>query len=134
MFNRTSNLYHNYTGPSSISVVHKRAPTDDSVRLLKEMEDAVIQNIVDSITVNNNEFNCKIYYMRDNLNMDNKYSIVYSLNGNKHVCNITIPQEMGHSNEIQQKQIKLIHSALAEDIASQILMSSVNLTEFNHLK
>lgn len=38
----------------SVSVTEKRAPTDESVRLLKEMESAVREKVVESVRVERN--------------------------------------------------------------------------------
>lgn len=52
------NSYNFRTGPSSvyqkIDIKEHRAPTDESVRLLKEMEEKALQKILGSVTLHNN--------------------------------------------------------------------------------
>lgn len=50
-----TNIDNRTVFPSSIEITEKRAPTDDSVRLLNEMQDKAVSNII-----------CKISNERDN--------------------------------------------------------------------
>gem|GEM_PF-2896609 len=60
-----------------------RAPTDESVRLLKEMEDAAEKKIIESVHVKSNAFECVVHVMYDVLSDDKIYRAVFSLNGKK---------------------------------------------------
>lgn len=64
--------------------VHEhRAPTDESVRLLKEMEEAARQKVLSSIRLDRNEFKCVIQFMLDNMSMDRVAHVMLDLNGKK---------------------------------------------------
>jgi len=58
-----------------------RAPTDESVRLLKEMEDAAEKKIIESVHVKSNAFECVVHVMDDALSDEKIYRAVFSLNG-----------------------------------------------------
>jgi hypothetical protein len=50
--------------PNTIEVIEKRAPTDDSVRLLNEMHDKAVSNIICKISNDrNNTFKWEAYFM-----------------------------------------------------------------------
>ena len=68
MFNKTFN-YEGDTHNSFNSEVHEhRAPTDASVRLLREMEDKATKNLLSRSIINNNILNCKwsVFYSAEN--------------------------------------------------------------------
>lgn len=50
--------------PSSIEITEKRAPTDDSVRLLNEMQDKAVSNIICKVSnETDNAFKWEAYFM-----------------------------------------------------------------------
>ena len=59
MFNRIYNDVASGPTNTTVKVTEQRAPTDDSVRLLKEMEEAARKKITESTTVHNTEFTCR---------------------------------------------------------------------------
>ena len=67
MFDKTivfpTKIYGNSYTP--VTVTEKRAPTDESVRLLKEMEEKAREKIIDSFTVNDTHFECKFFQEMD---------------------------------------------------------------------
>jgi len=69
MFDRNS-VTNNFS-PEKIEVIHKKAPTDESVRLLSEMEEKILNKIVFSKSIANNCFDGEWYVippgMEDNL-------------------------------------------------------------------
>ena len=66
MFNRT-NYVTVKDGPTYVTktTTEYRAPTDESVRLLKEMEEKAREKIIDSFTVNDTHFECKFFQEMD---------------------------------------------------------------------
>lgn len=69
--------------PSSINVTveEKRAPTDESVRLLREMEEKIQKSLVQSIRVENTEFNCVVHVFEDLMSSQFRLMAVFKLNG-----------------------------------------------------
>ena len=74
-------------GPRSIDVHHTvtehRAPTDESVRLLKEMEAAAREKVVQSIRLESNDFNAVVQEQYDPLNDQRHYRVIFSANGKR---------------------------------------------------
>ncbi len=63
------------------TVQEHRAPTDDSVKLLREMEDKAEQQVVQSVRVGDTAFDCVIHLSHDMLSMKNKMRVIFSLGG-----------------------------------------------------
>lgn len=62
--------------------VHEhRAPTDDSVRLLREMEDKARQQVEQSINVGGNDFECVVNIEVESMSMDTVAVALFRLNG-----------------------------------------------------
>lgn len=59
-----TNIDNRTVFPSSIEITEKRAPTDDSVRLLNEMQDKAVSNIICKITNDtDNAFKWEAYFI-----------------------------------------------------------------------
>ena len=111
MFDRyTYSKNYNHT-----RVTEQRAPTDESVRLLKEMEEKAREKIIDSFTVNDTHFECKFFQEMDVVTQEMKYVVIYSMNGKKRTVNVRVEQGV-----IADNYKKLI-SAVANDIAHAML-------------
>ena len=50
-----------------VTVTEKRAPTDESVKLLREMEAKAEAEVVKAVSVSNSTFECVIHQQIDNL-------------------------------------------------------------------
>ena len=75
--------HHESRISSSVHVTEKRAPTDESVRLLAEMEAAAAARVKAAIRVTDTAFECVIHAARDHLNDRMLIAAVFSLNGRK---------------------------------------------------
>lgn len=78
-------VYRVQSGPSHISVhktvEEKRAPTDESVRLLREMERSARDEVIKSIKVANTCMEVVLHKKRDYLSAITHYLCVFNLNG-----------------------------------------------------
>ena len=85
MFDKTivfpTKVYGNSYTP--VTVTEKRAPTDESVRLLKEMEEKAREKIIDSLTVRDTNFECKIIQEKDMITGYTHFVVIYSMNGTR---------------------------------------------------
>ena len=110
--------FHNHNVRAETHVTERRAPTDESVRLLKEMEYEAKQKIVESITVNNTTFECSIQMNIDPMNDKSVYWIVYKLNGKQGKLEVGIPN---YKNLTDIEKIIHIRNELAKDIAANMI-------------
>lgn len=72
-------------GPTTINVdvTEKRAPTDESVRPLKEMESAAEAKVLEAVRCGDNTFDCTIHVQDDHLSGSRLFAIIFKLNGRK---------------------------------------------------
>ena len=99
-------------------VTEKRAPTDESVRLLREMEKEALNKIIKNIDLSNNQFSARVLVFEDLLNLNNKGKVLFSLNGKKHELNVSFG-----FLESEEDMIKKCYDELAKYVAREILMS-----------
>lgn len=86
--------------PNTIEVIEKRAPTDDSVRLLNEMQDKAVSNIICKISNDrNNTFKWEAYFMNiASLDLDQAGFLLLKLvvNGKKYEKKIKVKNNFIH--------------------------------------
>lgn len=83
MFNRTVLVAPTHRVTEHVHVTHKHAPTDESVRLLKEFEERAAAKVLDAVKVSNSTFECVIHSQRDFASGDIELAAIFSLNGTK---------------------------------------------------
>ena len=107
--------YHNH------KVNIHRAPTDESVKLLKEMEEKAEKKITDSIRVKNSDIEMVVHHKFDHLNQQDMYTVLYRLNGKKEIVRVNCNEWNNHQEEILK--------AVSEHIAINLLSSIKFLKE-----
>lgn len=117
MFDRTNSVYITESSRSAnVNVVEKRAPTDDSVKLLKEMELAAENKLLDVFRIGckDNKLDCIVvkYYLSD-YDLDHNYLVMFSLNNVKFKESFTIKDSIDNTKAI-------IFSKVTEIIASKV--------------
>jgi hypothetical protein len=99
-----------------VSVTEKRAPTDESIRLYREMEEKARASIIKAVSVIDNKFNAMVHAYRDHLSGKNRFIIIFTLNGHKHDVEVeTFDDATG--DEIVQKVV----DAVAHRVACEFL-------------
>ncbi len=68
--------------PPETRITHHRAPTDESIRLLNEMQDKAMKNLLARIEVNNNQFSFKL--LSSKCDWENAYVLYYLIEINGH--------------------------------------------------
>lgn len=124
---RESDFWHRESTRVSVnsrSEVHEhRAPTDDSVRLLREMEQRVRDEVVKTTIVRDTDFECVVYKTADLMMGDTAFAIVYSLGGKKH----RTEYRASARDQLDIDDVSRgIRDAVARDIASVMLASAFN--------
>lgn len=109
----------------NVNVTEHRAPTDESVRLLREMEEAAEKNVLDRVKLADNGFECALTLYRDAMNDEVRVIARYKLNGRVSEVEHRIPTTQ-FSRRPQEKleAILPIRVKIAEDIASQMLAAA----------
>lgn len=101
---------------ADINVTEKRAPTDQSVRLLREMETAAKAEVIKAIAVNDNQFSGVIHHMQDYLTGMHRLRFIYSVNGKKITTDYS-----AETVATPDKWIPGLIDAVARDLAAEIL-------------
>ena len=107
----------------NVTVHEHRAPTDESVRLLKEMEEKAREKIFDSFRLDGNGFECVIQCERDCMTMDTTAVAVFSLNGRKMqaLARVTDRERQRDSPVLLASRLR---DAVALTIANDVLSAS----------
>lgn len=112
-------------GPRSVhhshaaTITEKRAPTDESVRLLKEFEEKAEAKVVAAISVGDTTFECVLHQQEDMLSDKLLYRAIFSLNGKKMTADYEVERWRG---DVQPHEILSgIRDAVAKEIATHIL-------------
>jgi len=91
MFN-TTHIDNSYRSPSNIKVIENKAPTDESIKILKEFEKAAMDKIVAMGKVEDNVVNFKWYITNDQYTFDGDVCECYfTLNGKEYDFQFTLP-------------------------------------------
>ena len=120
---RTENyhVYGGHRGPSHVNVTEKRAPTDESIKILKEMEEAARNKVIETVVVADTSFECKIHKVHDIYSLQYIYHVIYKMNGIQRCIDIRIDQR----DELTSVQSAIcIRDRVALDIANEMISSA----------
>jgi len=105
------------------TVIEKRAPTDESVALLKDMEAAARAKLLESVKVSDTKFECVVHTLRDFASGDVIRKAVFSLNGEKLEAE-SRTNEMDVSKG-RKEAFEDLRDEIAQVIATKILASAL---------
>lgn len=109
----------------TVEIHEHRAPTADTARLLKELEETALQKLVDRVRLSDNGFECVIHAFIDAMNDETVYIVRYQMNGRKGELE---HREPGRQNDPGSKMdvFARLRDKLAVDVAAKILASAFN--------
>ena len=127
MFRRQNVLVVNQRPPHTEYVTREirehRAPTDDSVKLLREMEAKAQEQIVEAIHVGDTTFECVVHTIKMPMDDATKWMAIFSLNGKK----ITAEYQEYDWKIIDKRDVMLkLRDAMAEKIATEVLIPALS--------
>jgi hypothetical protein len=102
-------------------VVEKRAPTDESVRLLDEMHRAAEDRLVCAIACNSNRFSFVAHVFDEPHAFRHKLRVRFTLGETCHDLDVELERHMLSKEEY----IKVIYDILSKRIAEKILASAL---------
>jgi len=123
MFDRTSvfPVTRNEVHEVTKHVHHHRAPTDESVKALRELEQAATAKIIDSVRVGDATFECVVHVMRTMIDDTVHLKAIFSLNGKKLEAEYTAPR----LDYDKAKAVVGLRDAMAKEIATAILLPAL---------
>lgn len=101
-------------GSINMEVVERRAPTDESVRLLREMETAAEAKVLASIPLAGNAFKGEMLIRELQHRPGVMITVLFDFNGKRCKVNVDIDKNTARPDVGQR-----IHAAIAEEIARQ---------------
>ena len=108
-------------GPRSIdvhkTVTEKRAPTDESVRLLREMEAKAKDQVIEAMRLTSSSVEAVAHRYDNPMDMRTHFLIHYKLNGQKREVRLHIEE---YKSSIEE-QLDAIWKAIAEDMAAVLV-------------
>lgn len=105
-----------------VHVTEKRAPTDESVRLLKEYEEKADARRLDAIKVGDSSFECVIHTERDAASGDVLWRAIFSLNGKK----LRADHRARYGAGSQDEHMTALRDAVAKKIATEVLVAALS--------
>lgn len=96
-----------------------RAPTDQSVALLREMEKAALDKVIQAVRLEGCGIDAVLHHMREPRDGDHRFKIIYKINGERRVV------DHREREEVERDDLVIgLRDALAKDIAN-VLMGSI---------
>ena len=125
MFNKTFIYEKRSTEvlPYEKTVNINRAPTDESIRLLKEFEEKAVENIIDKIHVNDNNINGLVLIKQIQLNpFNHKFYWKFTLNGKEYRGDVEL--------QLSSWEMRNLVNLLAQEISKIITAELINSFNF----
>ncbi len=108
--------------PYEKTVVEKRAPTDDSVRLYEEIKDKAYESILESIRINDNSLNTAVIVYEEPALFGKTCMYRLTLNGKELSGKIDMIDFMQYRHEdILRKIIQHLAEKIAIDLGSMLI-------------
>lgn len=106
----------------NITVNEQRAPTDASVKLLNEMTEKALKNIVSNFSTTNNTLQTTVAVYEDYRNSDRQFLCKFVLNGKQNILQIDIPiYEYDTPEKMVQELYQQVYNKLAAEIMQPFL-------------
>jgi hypothetical protein len=103
-------------------ITEKRAPTDESIRLLREMEQKAQEQVINALRLDGNEFKFIIQHLWSEMEYSHKFIMIYDLNGKRIVVKAALPS----MKQDKQKVADMLIDELAKSIASELLRDQLS--------
>lgn len=112
---------HEQGNSSNTTTVHEhRAPTDESVRILKQLEDEARAKVQASVRTESCAVDCVVHYHYDEMNCQKKFTIFANIGGKAVIARTETQALSVTAITVEELHAKLV-DALAERIAVEIL-------------
>lgn len=117
-------------GDTHTYVTEKRAPTDESIRLLREMENKAKEEVIKSISLPSNEFSGVVHLMRDHLSCQTNVVVLFKLNGKDHKVPISLDDFKDDSLE---KRMEKVLNDVSDYLSASILQNVFEAQQMKEL-
>jgi hypothetical protein len=123
MFNTTVFAPQRRTTEYVTKEIHEhRAPTDDSVRLLREMEGKAKEQIIEALHIGDTTFDCVVHVSKRFEDSTTRLLAVFSLNGKKLTA-----EHIEHDHRYERDAaFAALRDAIAKEIATEVLVPALS--------
>jgi hypothetical protein len=128
LFGDNIEINHTTAAPAYPQTIHEhRAPTDKSVELLREMEDASKESIIGSCLIEDNTLNgLVVIFQRQAMVMSRVAYIRFTFNGKEYV----IKEELHHSFEWKRDEeraevVRMLFDAVMKKVGDEIWPATI---------
>ena len=104
-----------------------RAPTDDSVNLLREMEQKARDQVIEAVHVGDTHFECVLHTMKHPIDASTELLAIFSMNGKKMTVSHREQNWVGTKADLVIK----LRDAMAKEIATTILLPALERSPFS---
>lgn len=115
---------------TNVTVEHHHAPTDESIRLLNEMQEAARKNIISQVVIESNVAKCVAIYFHNHTEdrsiiiyirfiLNDKEYILREYIQEREIDGIAFPRE-----DIHKRVFELFHKKISECIAAELMMGN----------
>jgi len=112
-----------------VEITEKRAPTDESVKILREMESEAKRQVDLAVHVGNTTFECVVHRMYDALSDCVRLKAVFKLNGVQRTAeHMFHPKSASGSSTIEEtsKAMRDLRDKIATVIATEMIHSALD--------
>jgi hypothetical protein len=127
-------------GDQNVNVTEKRAPTDESVRLLREMEASAKKEVEKAFNIHDNKLNCLVQFAQNMIDDTMKVRVTYDLNKARYTTDVALPMWDILMNPLVDN-CQFIIDEVAKDMAKNIvapalgeLFSQMMVIKHDHTK
>jgi hypothetical protein len=126
MFDRTNVVYKFESDnlPHHQTIIHKRAPTDESIKLLKEMEEKVEDKVLKAMRLEDNTLKTVVHLQEDMMTGDMNVLLNLKLNGEA-IKLLVSYNSFDLTTQGVDAVIKQMHKTISDRIAEHVLNEAI---------
>lgn len=102
----------------NITVKEYKAPTDESVKLLNEITEKALNNIVKTFSTSNNTLQAKVAVYQDHRMQVNEFMCKFTLNGKDHMLRVEINT---YETPDRSSMIEKLYTKVCEKLAQELM-------------
>lgn len=102
----------------NITVKEYKAPTDESVKLLNEMTEKALNNIVKTFSTSNNTLQAKVAVYQDHRMQVNEFMCKFTLNGKDHMLRVEIN---AYETPDMDSMVEKLYTKVCEKLAQELM-------------
>lgn len=102
----------------NITVKEYKAPTDESVKLLNDMTEKALNNIVKTFSTSNNTLQAKVSVYQDHRLQVNEFMCKFTLNGKDHMLRVEIN---AYETPDMDSMVEKLYTKVCEKLAQELM-------------